>query len=107
MTTDVKSYAIAVEGFPEAIYCGRRPSNARLQCYRAYCSYRDIPFREFLTIARLRRVPNPPGVGDRILVGGQPATRVLPVGQYVGFLRDDSDVVLCSHPNDVEPTDAR
>ena len=33
----------------------------------------------------------------------QPATRVLPRGQYVGFMRDDSDVILCSHPADVEP----
>ena len=40
-------------------------------------------------------------VGDRIVVGGVLATRVLPVGQYTGFLRDGSDVVLLAHPVDV------
>jgi hypothetical protein len=37
------------------------------------------------------------------MVAGMPATRVIGFGQYVYFMRDDSDAILCSHPSDVTP----
>ena len=99
----VRSYAISVDGFPEQIYTARSAAQARANCWRAYLSYdSNVTFRQFLRMSRLHSVPNPLGVGDRILVGGLPATRVQPVGQYVGFMRDGSDVIFCSHPADVE-----
>jgi hypothetical protein len=58
-----------------------------------------------LAISSVRRVPDPPGIGERILVNGLPATRVIGHGHghYVHFMRDDGDVVLLSHPADVAP----
>ncbi len=102
MSGAVRSYEITVPGFPPAIYCARSPAKARAHAFRDYLAFDDrTSFRSFLSMSRLRRVPNPPGVGDRIVVGGVLATRVLPVGQYTGFLRDGSDVVLLAHPVDV------
>ena len=99
----IRSYAVKVEGFLEHTYSARSAPQARVQCWRQYLSYdSDTTFGQFLRMSSIRSVPNPPGVGERILVGGLPATRVQPVGQYVGFMRDDSDAVLCSHPADVE-----
>jgi hypothetical protein len=52
-------------------------------------------------MSSIKRVPNPPGIGEHILVGGLPATRVIGFGQYTHFMRDDSDTILLAHPSDV------
>ena len=103
----VRTYEVTVRGFelePVKV-SARTPSKARARVWRMYCSYDDsCDFRKFLSMSSLRRVPNPSGVGDRIIVGGLPATRVLGNGgQYVAFMRDGEDAILYSHPADVEP----
>ena len=46
--------------------------------------------------------------GEPITVAGLPAYRVPGfVGSYVRFVRDDSDIILCSHPADVQPAEAK
>jgi len=69
-----------------------------------YCHYDDAcTFQHFLSISSLRRIPNPEGVGERVVIAGLPAIRVLGNGgQYVAFMRDDSDAIFYSHPADVE-----
>ena len=95
---------MTVQGFPEgALYSARSPAKARAAAWRDFNSAHDASFREFLSISTLRRAPDPPGIGQRIMVGGEPATRVIGYGQYVHYMRDDSDVILCSHPLDVTP----
>lgn len=99
----IKTYSIAVEGFSPQRYSARSPGKARAAAWRDYSCAWDVSFRRFLEVSSVVRILNPPGVGDRILVGGVPATRALGRGdQYVWFMRDDSDVLLCSHPSDVE-----
>ena len=103
MSAPVRTYEITVRGFPPALYSARTPAKARARCWRDYQGMGDTGenFRDFLAKSSIRRVPDPPGIGERILVGGVPAVRVIGYGQYVHFMRDDSDVILCSHPADV------
>lgn len=100
----IRTYEVTVRGFPPALYSARSPAKARTNCWRDYCSAYDATFRHFLTISSVRRVDDPPGVGRRILVGGELATVVYThrVGGYVYYMRDDSDVIICSHPLDVQ-----
>ena len=100
----IRTYAVTVEGFPPALYSARSPSKARARCWRDYCIAYDASFRRFLQISSIRLVDDPPGVGQRILVGGKPATTVFSyrVGGHVHYMRDDEDVILCSHPLDVQ-----
>lgn len=104
---EVRTYEVSVRGFGPHLFNGRSPAKVRAHAYRLYTEMYNATFREFLRMSTIRRVPNPPGVGERILVGGLPATRVLSQGQYVGFMRDDSDVIFLSHPNDVQPMPAQ
>lgn len=98
----IKTYEITVEGFGPALYSGRTPGRARARCWREYRRYSSCSFRDFLGRSRLRVVPNPPGIGDRICVAGLPATRVIGHhGQYVAYMRDNHDDILLSHPADV------
>jgi hypothetical protein len=99
----IKTYAITVQGFPPALYSARSPSSARARCWRDYASTSDVPFRDFLKMSKIHRAENPPGIGERILVGGLPATRVIGFGQYVHYMRDDGDVIARAHPADVKP----
>lgn len=100
----IKTYSVSVQGFPDgALYSARTPAQARARAWRDFNSAYDATFREFLSISTLRRVPDPHGIGERIMVAGEPATRVIGYGQYVHYMRDDSDVILCSHPLDVTP----
>lgn len=98
----IRTYELTVQGFPPALYSARSPAAARARCWRDYCAAYDTTFGRFLTISSVRRVDNPPGIGRRVLIGGDPATVVIGHGQYVHFMRDDSDVILCSHPLDVQ-----
>jgi hypothetical protein len=106
-TAPIRTYEITVTGFGASLYSARSASKARAACWRNYHECYDVSFRDFLKSSSIRCVPHPPGIGDRILVAGAPATRVIGHGQYVHFMRDDSDVILCSHPADVQPAPAR
>lgn len=102
----VRTYEITVEGYPPMNYVARSPARARVRCWQEYTiADQRCTFGEFLRIAKLRVVPNEPGTGVRIKVGGELATQVIvrPSGQYVAFMRDDGEEILLSHPNDVEP----
>ena len=104
----IRTYSIKVERFPAHLYCARSLGQAMSRCWRAYSSYDDsCDYSRFLRIAKGKGVDNPPGVGDRILVSGKPASRVLNrdgrlVGHYVAYMFDDSSTILESHELDVE-----
>jgi hypothetical protein len=104
----IKTYEITVRGFPALLYSARSPSAARARCWRDYSVMgdRETKFRDFLKMSSIRRVPDPPGIGERILVAGDPATRVIGHGQYTHFMLDDSDVILLAHPSEVQPVPA-
>lgn len=97
----IRTYEVRVQGFPPSLYSARLPGKALAAAWRAWGAVSDAPFGEFLKISSVRRAADPPGIGERIMVAGQPATRVIGYGQYVHFMRDDSDTILCSHPSDV------
>lgn len=99
----IRTYEVTVQGFPPALYSARSPAKARTLCWRDYTAAYDASFKKFMQISRIARVPDPPGIGRRIIVGGEPATVVIGYGQYVHYMRDDSDVIVCSHPLDVQP----
>lgn len=105
----IRTYEVRVLGFPPGNYSARSRGKALAQAWRSYCStFDDTGFAAFLRIASARQIPDPPRIGDRIMVGGLLATRVIGHSQYVHFMRDDSDEILCSHPLDVqEIADAR
>lgn len=108
--SEVRTYSVSVEGYGPQTYCARSPAKARARAYRDYQVVSTKTFGEFLSISSIRRIDNPPGVGDRIMVSGLPATRVYHPcagSGYTWFMRDDSDVVLCSHPADVTESGTR
>jgi hypothetical protein len=100
----IRTYAVKVDGFPEVLYSARSPAKARARCWSEFTEAYEISFKDFLGKSTVRRADDPPGIGKRILVEGRPATRCIGYGHdhYVHFMHDDSDVVLCSHPADVE-----
>ena len=103
----IRTYSISVDGYGSGMYSARSASKARAAAYRDFLSACEITFKEFLQRSSLMRVADPPGVGKRVLIGGEPATTVYGhSSQYVWWMRDDSDVRLCSHPLDVEPLPA-
>jgi len=97
----IKTYEISVFGYPPALYSARHPAKARARCWSDFRVCNDATFKEFLKISRIRRVPDPQGIGRRIMVAGEPATTVIGYGQYVHYMRDYSDDIICSHPADV------
>lgn len=99
----IRTYQVLVKGFGPILYSARSPSKARAACWRDYQVLDDrlTTFKDFLRMSHISRAPDPPGIGERILVAGKPATRVIGHGQYVHFMRDDSDAILKAHPADV------
>lgn len=99
----IRTYGVRVGGYTEVLYSARSPSQARARAYRHFC---DViarkSFREFLSISSVRRVADPPGIGRRIRVLGEPATTVIGHSDaYVHFMRDDSNIVHRAHIADV------
>ena len=105
----IRTYQVSIDGYSPALYCARSRGKATARAFNDFRTMWEVTFGEFLHRARVTRVPDPLGVGDRIMVAGLPATRVYHpcAGHYVWFMRDDSDVVLCSHPLDVSALDDR
>lgn len=99
----VKSFEVAVDGFPAMSWVARSRGQALARSWDSYRSYREIAFKDFLRIARARRTAGPDGFGRPITVCGHPGFWVGDNGQYVRFVRPDSDVILNSHPLDVRP----
>lgn len=100
----IRTYSVRVDGFDAQLYSARSRGKALAQAFSAYRSVWDCTFKYFLQVASVRVAPNPPGIGRRVLIAGLPATVCVGYGggHYVHFMRDDSDVVLCSHPADVQ-----
>lgn len=102
----IRTYAVTVKGYGEALYSARSPGKALARAFKSFGSVSDGPFGEFMKIATARRVKDPPGCGERILLtSGETVTRVYdPTGSSaaVFYMKDDSDFVLCSHPLDVK-----
>jgi hypothetical protein len=102
MTFLLRTYEVLVNGFAYwGRYEGASPGQARAKAWHAYCSYRWVSFREFLSISTLRRATDADGFGRQITVGGAPAHWVGHNGQYVRFVRPGETTVLLSHPLDV------
>jgi hypothetical protein len=98
----IKTYEVSVIGYPSAPYSAKSAGRARAIAWREYSECRNCTFKDFMRISAVRRIPNPPGVGEAIMVGGKLGFRAVGWnGQYVRFVWPDSDVVLCSHPLDV------
>lgn len=101
----VRTYEVTVTGFPGVLYSARSPGKARARAWREYITLSEMTtFKAFLSISIVRRVPDPPGCGERIVVNGRTVTKVYsPVGHRRGvhFMPDDSDAVLAAHPADV------
>lgn len=104
ITRPIKTYEITVRGFPPMLYSARSRAQARARCWRDYSVMddRETRFVDFLKRSTIRAVPNPPGIGERIKVAGELATRVIGHGQYTYFMLDGSDTILCAHPSEVE-----
>lgn len=104
MMKPIRTYGVKVLGFPTALYSARSPAKARAAAWRDYIICEDVSFKRFLILSSISRQPDPAGVGARVLIGGEPATTVYGhSSQYVWFMRDDSNMRLCSHPLDVLP----
>lgn len=100
----IRTYAIKVEGFSPVLYSARTPAKARWRAYQDYGVVSTCSFAEFLRRSTISRADNPPSVGDRILVCGKPATRVIgrtPNGNY--YMHDDSDVIYTAHETEIKP----
>ena len=102
----LKTYVVAVDGFPAYRYLAATPAKARARAWVSYCSYRAITFREFLRISSIRRGADDSGFGRPILVGGQPAFWCGFNGQYVEFVRPHRVDIVFSHPADVNEVPA-
>lgn len=103
----IRTYAVTVQGFDPGLYSARSPGKALAKCWRDYGILEDLSFRDFMKKARVRRQPDPPGIGERIMVCGEEVTRVIGGHpQYVAFMRDTSDEIIFSHPLDVSPVAA-
>lgn len=103
----IRTFGVKVKGFPEQLYSARSPGKARAQAWRNYADAYDVTFRQFLGISTVRRAADPPAANQRVLVLGTPATTVLASGgNYIAFMRDDSDTIFYAHPSDVTPMPA-
>lgn len=105
----LKAYDVRVQGFPNFVIHAASRGKAFARAFDLYCAYNDCAtFKMFLKLARVTRHTGPAGrFGEPITVGGKPAFYVSHNPQYIEFVRPDSDVIMSSHPYDVEPPEAR
>ncbi|AEH88173.1 hypothetical protein [Mesorhizobium opportunistum] len=100
----LKPYAVAVYGYNEVQYEAASPAKARAKAWRDFTSAHDCSFHDFLIRSTVRRIPDPPRFGEKVLVSGEVAYLCLPShNQYTRFAREDSEGVFYSHPADVRP----
>jgi hypothetical protein len=105
----IRPYIVSVSGFGELTWFARSRGKALATAWEAYCSYRDdVDFKAFLKLARcVGERACGSRFGEPIMVGSERAYYVSHDRQYIQFVRPNSDVVLHSHPLDVEPPEAR
>lgn len=104
----VRTFEVTVAGFGSALYSARTPGKAMGCAFRSFRNVNDrMRYAGFMQIAKVRRVKDPAGCGERIVVETtagvlKTVTRCYgPTAQYVYFMSDDSDDVLSCHPLDV------
>lgn len=104
----VKPYNVLVDGFDPVLVFAASPGKARADGWRQYRSYRDISFRDFLKIGRVRRGVAPAHFGDQVVVAGLPAFFVgFGLGNCHSFVRPDSDRILLAHEAEFEGLPSR
>lgn len=96
----IRTYEIAVDGYTPILYSARSPAKARWRAFVDYGVVSTCNFGEFLATSRCRRVDDPPEVGQRIVVFGKAARRV--IGRGNAFMYDDGDAILTAHDLDVQ-----
>lgn len=101
MTCIVRPWLVTVGSFRGQVYVARSRGKALAKAWRDYQVLGPTSFGDFLRIATVER-SHMVGFGRRIRVAGLPAYRVGERGQYVAFVRPDSDEVLLAHPLDVD-----
>ena len=102
MTLIVNPYEVTVRGHPAYTYFAASRGKAQADAWRDFGVGADINYGGFLKISRCRRIPNPPEFGEKITVSGKPAYRIPVNFGYPCFVRPDSDVILTTHPLDLE-----
>lgn len=104
----VRPYRVEVPHFGSFLYVAGSRGKALAKAFGDWRSLRDeADFKDFLRLAKAKRDDCEGRFGEAITVGGQAAYYVSHDRQYVQFVRPNSDVVLHSHPLDVEPPHAR
>lgn len=98
----VRPFMVSVSGFPDGLYVARSHGKALARAWDDYRAYEDCSFGDFMRKARVRKGTACLRFGEPITVGGRPAFYVSQRGQYVQFVEPGSDVVLNSHPLDVQ-----
>lgn len=105
----LKPYRVTVSGFSEWTYYARSRGSATAKAFSDFAECRDITFRDFLKLVKVSAadITRGPPFGDAITVCGRPGFYVSHNRQYVQFVRPGCDVILHSHPLDVEPPEYR
>lgn len=105
----IKPFEVTVQGFGTYRYFAASRGKALAKAFGDFTSLRDeCSYKDFLQVANARGCEvDCPRFGEVMEVGGQPAFYVSHNRQYIQFVRPDSDVILDTHPFDVEPPEAR
>ena len=103
----VRPFRVSVNGYNgySPIYAKSR-GQALADAWRCD-AFNGLTFGQFLKIARAYTDNPHDRFGEQIQVCGKPAYLVSFNSQYIQFVRPGSDVILDSHPLDVEPPEAR
>ena len=102
----IKPWNVSVHGYGSGTYYAKSRGRALADAWRCD-AFNAISFRQFLQIANARQIDDTDRFGEPITVGGRPAYLVSWNSQYIQFVRPGSDVILHTHPLDVEPPEAR
>lgn len=102
----IKPFRVVVDGFGGGIYYARSRGLALAHAWRCD-AFNGHTFGEFLRIARSWKEAGHERFGEEITVCGKPAYLVSWNSQYIQFVRPGSDVIMNSHPMDVDPPEAR
>lgn len=103
----IKPWLVSVRGFDSHTYHAPSRGKALAAAFNSYQAHYAGSFKDFLRIANAIFCISDSRFGEQIEVCKLPAFYVSHNRQYIQFVRPDSDVILNSHPLDVEPPEAR
>ena len=99
----VATIEVTVDGFPPVQVSHANANSAFIAAWNSYTSYDDrCSFRTFMTIAKRRKIANPPGVGEPIRVLGRRAWTLEPIRHTTRFVYDGERVALSAHHSEIE-----